>query len=112
MSQTKQQNITRQLPVALLAIMQHAVDNNLSAPWSIDTSPGDQAIRVRLMGREHQVWIDTLTLLEEHNEETDQGPGMVRTSWHVQLPATGVVFDIVAYREVPFSAPSLSVVQA
>lgn len=105
----KQEQFRKQAPVALLAITQHMVDNGLSAPWSIDVSPGDQAIRIRLMGTEHQAWIETLTVLEEHNEDHDR-PNWLRTSWSVQLPVTGVVFDIVTYREQPFRA--LSVVSA
>lgn len=105
----KQEQFRKQAPVALLAIMQHMVEHNLSAPWSIDVSPGDQAIRIRLMGTDHQAWLRTLTLVEEHNEDHDR-PGWLRTAWVVQLPATGVVFDIVTYREQPLTV--LSVVSA
>lgn len=105
----KQETFRKQAPVALLAIMQHAVDHNLSAPFSIDVSPGDSSIRIRLMGAEHEAWMSTLNVLEENNEDHDR-VGWVRTAWVVQLPATGVVFDIVSFREAP--APMLSVVSA
>lgn len=109
MSQNKQKNFTKQAPAALLAIMQHAVDHGLSAPWAIDVSPGDQAIRLRLMGREHAAWVQTLVVVDEHNEKHDR-PGWLRTSWVVQLPDTGVRFDIVTYREQPLAV--LTVVPA
>jgi hypothetical protein len=89
----------KQATVALLAIMQHSVDHDLSVPMSIDVASRDQSIRLRV-ATGHAEWIRSLVVDAEDNED-GQLPGFVRTSWQVRLPETGVRFDLVTYREFP-----------
>lgn len=99
---TQQENFAKQANVALLAIFQHAVDHGLSSPLSIDLYRATQKVSIRLYSG-HEDWIQSVVVLEEDNEKVGTGPSM-RTAWTVQLPESGVVFDLVTYREQPLMA--------
>lgn len=99
---TQQENFTRQANVALLAIFQHAVDHGLPSPLSLDLYASRQQISLRVPGG-HDEWLQSLVIIREQNEETHRAR-YFRTAWTVQLPDTGVVFTLVAYREQPLMA--------
>lgn len=98
-------NFTKQVPVAIAAIGQHIHEHSLPLPLSIDVHPERDLLTVRLIGVRSgaaEAWLCTLVLDGEVNELVAGFRDQYRTAWSVRLPATGVQFELVAYRAAPF----------
>lgn len=107
----KQETFQKQAPIAVIAIMGHAIASQLpidNAHISIDRH--DQKIDVVLFGltaEDHAQWLASLHVEVDESEVTHPS-GRARTTWKASLPDTGIRFTLVTYH----AAATLSVVSA
>jgi len=107
-SQTKTENFTKQVPIAIAALGQHIHEHQLPIPASIDVYPTQQVLRVRIMSGnvdDQKAWVDSAIVESEINEAIQDSPVIgYRTTWRLRLPDVGVVFELVAFRAEPMLA--------
>lgn len=101
---TAESNVRRQLNAALLAIMQHAVDHELPTPRSI--AADESGVTLWLEHTNVRIWLATLqhrgTEIWHFATETMHGQ---RVDHQVQLPDTGVVFQLHTGIALPVDLP-------
>lgn len=103
--QTEGETFAKQANAAVAAIMAHAIEHRLPTIMSIDVYQGAQQLNVRVH-EGYDRWLNSLVLVTETNEPAALGNGWWRSEWTVQLPDTGVSFNLIAYREQPLQAVS------